>query len=377
MDDCWQAKGLSMSGTICARFEKRRDNSGGFLLDVDLMLPGHGVTALFGPSGSGKTTVLRCIAGLERSAIAYLEINGEVWQDSARGYFLPTHRRPLGYVFQEASLFAHLSVKRNLEYGLRRSDQRAGRAVWQQTMEMLGIGHLLARMPAMLSGGERQRVAIARALLTSPKLLLMDEPLAALDQARKMEILPHLERLRDELAIPLLYVSHQPDEVARLADHLVLLEQGRALACGPLPALLARLDLALAAADDAAAVLEVTVAQHDDHYQLMRLDFAGGQIFVPQRDIALGKRLRLQVHARDVSLALAVHEDSSILNRVQGTVVDVVQPSLTTHAAHALVLLDVGGSALLARITRRSCDQLRLFSGQRLWAQIKSVALLA
>jgi molybdate transport system ATP-binding protein len=366
--------GKDMSGGILARFDNGGEGAAGFRLGLDLQLPGHGVTALFGTSGSGKTTTLRCIAGLERASSAYLEVNGEVWQDSARGYFLPTHRRPLGYVFQEASLFAHLSVRRNLEYGLKRSDRAAGRAIWQQTIDMLGIGHLLARMPVMLSGGERQRVAIARALLTSPKLLLMDEPLAALDHARKLEILPHLERLRDELAIPVLYVSHQRDEVARLADHLVLLEQGRELASGPLPAMLARLDLAPAAADDAAAVIDTTVAQQDDHYQLMRLDFAGGQIFVPQRDLALGKPLRVQVQARDVSLALAAHEDSSILNRVEATVVEV---AAAAHAAHVVVRLDAGGTALLARITRRSCDQLGVLAGQRLWAQIKSVALLA
>lgn len=363
-----------MNSGIAARFDLEYPGQTGFRLEVDLALPGRGVTALFGRSGSGKTTVLRCIAGLERARSGYLAVNGEVWQDTERRLFLPTHRRALGYVFQEASLFAHLSVARNLEFGLKRCDVSGGRAVWQQTIDLLGIGHLLQRMPAKLSGGERQRVAIARALLTSPKLLLMDEPLAALDVARKQEILPYLERLHDELAIPLLYVSHQPDEVARLADHLVLFESGRALASGPLPELLARLDLPTAFADDAAAVIDVTVGQHDPHYHLMRLDFGGGVIFVPQREIALGKRLRLQVHARDVSLALTAHDDSSILNRVEATVADMVDAA---HPAHVLVRLDAGGSALLARITRRSCDQLGLAPGKRVWAQIKSVALLA
>lgn len=367
-----------MSAGIAARFIVEYPGQQGFRLEVDLALPGRGVTALFGPSGSGKTTILRCIAGLERATSGYLAVNGEAWQDADRRFFLPTHKRALGYVFQEASLFAHLSVARNLEYGLKRcggsGSKTEGRVLWQKTIDLLGIGRLLQRMPGKLSGGERQRVAIARALLTSPKLLLMDEPLAALDVARKQEILPYLERLHDELAIPLLYVSHQPDEVARLADYLVLLEDGRALASGPLPELLARLDLPTAFTEDAATMIDATVGQHDPHYHLMRLDFGGGVIFVPQREIAIGKRLRLQVHARDVSLALVAHEDSSILNRVAATVTDMADAA---HPAHVLVRLDAGGTALLARITRRSCDQLRLAPGKAVWAQIKSVALLA
>ncbi len=363
-----------MNSGIAACFTIEYPGQAGFRLEVDLALPGRGVSALFGQSGSGKTTVLRCIAGLERASSGYLAVNGEVWQDADRRLFLPTHKRALGYVFQEASLFSHLSVARNLEYGLKRYDVAGGRASWQQTIDLLGIGHLLQRMPARLSGGERQRVAIARALLTSPKLLLMDEPLAALDVARKQEILPYLERLHDQLAIPILYVSHQPDEVARLADHLVLLESGRVLASGPLPELLARLDLPTAFADDAAVVIAATVGQHEPRYHLMRLDFGGGVIFVPRREIAIGKRLRLQVHARDVSLALAAHDDSSILNRVEVTVVEMVDAA---HPAHVLVRLDAGGTALLARITRRSRDQLELAPGKQVWAQIKSVALLA
>ena len=360
-----------MSRNIHARFRLDR---GDFSLDIDLILPGRGITALFGPSGSGKTTCLRAMAGLERAPGGLFTIDGEVWQDEQRGVFVPTHRRALGYVFQEASLFAHLSVRRNMEFGQKRvatADQYFDLA---SVADLLGIAGLLERMPASLSGGERQRVAIARALLAAPRLLLMDEPLAALDQKRKQEILPYLERLHDELAIPVIYVSHSPDEVARLADHLVLLEGGRALASGPLPELLARLDLPTAFAEDAGAVIDATVGQHDERYHLMRLDFGGGAIFVPQREIAIGKRLRLQVHARDVSLALAAHEDSSILNRVAATVVEMVDAA---HPAHVLVRLDAGGTALLARITRRSRDQLGLVPGKPVWAQIKAVALLA
>jgi molybdate transport system ATP-binding protein len=211
----------------------------GFTLDVDLDLPSHGVTALFGHSGSGKTTLLRAIAGLERVPGGYLAVNGEVWQDDEQGIFLPTHQRPLGYVFQEASLFAHLNVRRNLEYGLKRVPEQQRRVSLDKAIELLGIGHLQERMPNALSGGERQRVGIARALAVSPQLLLMDEPLAALDLKRKGEILPYLERLHDELDIPVLYVSHSPDEVARLADHLVLMENGQVLASGALTETLA------------------------------------------------------------------------------------------------------------------------------------------
>ncbi|WP_323156302.1 molybdenum ABC transporter ATP-binding protein, partial [Pseudomonas oryzihabitans] len=210
--------------SLTARFELSHP---GFALDVDLALPGSGVTALFGPSGSGKTSCLRCVAGLEHGARGRLVVAGETWQDSERGLFLPPHRRALGYVFQDANLFEHLDVRRNLLFGWKRVAPGERRLALEQVVELLGIAGLLTRMPARLSGGERQRVGIARALLTSPRLLLMDEPLAALDAERKAEILPYLERLTRELALPILYVSHAPDEVARLADHLVLLEQGR------------------------------------------------------------------------------------------------------------------------------------------------------
>ena len=212
---------MSSVDGIRARF--RLDYSG-FSLDVDLDLPGRGVTALFGPSGSGKTTLLRAIAGLEHAPGGALAVNGDVWQDTVR--FVPTHKRSLGYVFQEASLFPHLSVQGNLQYGQKRVPVAQRRVSLDQAIALLDIGHLLDRKPARLSGGERQRIGIARALATSPRLLLMDEPLAALDHARKQEILPYLERLHDELDIPVLYVSHAPDEVARLADHIVGVARG-------------------------------------------------------------------------------------------------------------------------------------------------------
>jgi molybdate transport system ATP-binding protein len=344
----------------------------GFALDVDLTLPGRGVTALFGPSGSGKTTCLRCVAGLERAPEGRLEINGELWQDSAAGIFVPTYQRALGYVFQEASLFAHLSVRRNLEFGLRRVGGVAP-ASWTQAVDLLGIGPLLERMPDRLSGGERQRVGVARALLTRPRLLLMDEPLAALDPQRKRELLPYFERLHDELDIPVLYVSHSPDEVARLADHVVLLDQGRVIAQGPLAETLTRLDLPTAFTEDAGAVIDAAVGEHDERYHLTRLDFRGGSVLVTRRPEPVGHRVRFRVHARDVSLAVERLEGSSITNLLP---VQVTAIADADTPAHVRVRLDADGTVLLARITRRSCDQLGVTVGRRMWAQIKTVALL-
>ncbi|MDR1936034.1 MAG: molybdenum ABC transporter ATP-binding protein [Candidatus Accumulibacter sp.] len=345
-----------------------------FSLDVDLRLPGKGVTALFGHSGCGKTTLLRCVAGLNHAPTGRLTVAGEIWQDEAQGIFLPTHKRPLGLVFQEASLFPHLSVRKNLEYGMKRSGNQAGEG-FDASIALLGIRPLLERAPERLSGGERQRVAVARALLTRPRLLLMDEPLAALDLKRKLEILPYLEKLREELDIPVLYVSHAPDEVARLADHLVLLENGRAVASGPLMATLARADLpSTFADDDAGVVLETTVAAHETD-GLTRLEFPGGQLYVSYRDKRPGSRLRCRIHASDVSLALAAHGDSSILNTLPATVRTVVPTQTPGHVLAQLALRD--GTLLLARITERSRVSLGIAPGLSVVAQVKSVAILA
>jgi len=351
-------------------------NYSGFALDVDLHLPGRGVTALYGPSGSGKTTCLRCIAGLEPAENGFIQINDEVWQDSDKKIFVPPHKRALGYVFQEASLFPHLSVLANLEFGLKRIPKLQRRVDMAHATELLGIGHLLDRHPQHLSGGERQRIGIARALLTSPKLLLMDEPLAALDSQRKNEILPYLQRLHDELEIPVLYVSHSQDEVARLADHLVLLSDGKALANGPIGETLARLDLPLALGDDAGVVVEGHVSAYDPHYQLLTLQLPGTDlsIRVAHAPMSQGQALRCKVQARDVSLSLQSVEQSSILNRLPVTVVSEIGAD---NAAHVLIRLNAAGTPLLARITRYSRDQLGVHPGQQLWAQIKAVAVLA
>ncbi len=363
----------------------------GFTLDVDLNLPARGVTALFGHSGSGKTTLLRCIAGLERAPVGRLTVNGEVWQaDGPAGpgpfgglgsgavhgkpgsHWLPTHQRPLGYVFQEASLFPHLSVLGNLRYGMRRVPA-ASPASLDQAIELLGIAHLLDRKPDRLSGGERSRVGIARALAVSPRLLLMDEPLAALDLKRKQEILPYLERLHDELDMPVLYVSHSPDEVARLADHLVALDGGRVRASGPLAQTLANVDVPIRLGDDAGAILQATVAETQPEWHLVRVAFAGGSLWTRDLGLPVGRPVRVRVLARDVSLATEPPGVTSIQNVLQGRVDAIADDE---HPGLALVRVQVGGSMLLSRLTKRSAALLKVVPGQAVWLQVKSVALM-
>ena len=345
---------------------------GSFALDAAFNAPATGVTALFGPSGSGKTTLLRCIAGLERAA-GSLNVNGETWQDGTT--FVPTHKRPLGYVFQEASLFPHLSVHANLEYGLKRTPISERKVPLEQVVEWLGLGHLIKRRdPAKLSGGERQRVAIGRALLTSPRILLMDEPLSALDSTSKQEILTYLERLHGELDIPVFYVSHAMDEVARLADHLVLLDKGKIIASGALNETLARLDLPIAHFEDASAVIVAAVAQHDEPYHLTRVDFTGGSLWVGKVDQPFGTRVRARVLARDVSIAMQQPYGSSITNILNARIAEVRDEG----PDRVSLQLVVGGKhLLLSRITRRSRDQLGLAVGMEVFAQVKSVALIA
>lgn len=362
---------MTDDGRIRAHFLVQR---AGFRLDVDLDLPARGVSALFGHSGSGKTSCLRCFAGLERPQQGYLQVAGELWQDSAQGFFLPAHRRAIGYVFQDANLFPHLNVRRNLEYGQKRIPTAQRKVALDQALELLGIGHLLERMPSALSGGERQRVGIARALVTSPRLLLMDEPLASLDFKRKQEVLPYLQRLHEELDIPLLYVSHAPDEVARLADHLVLLDEGQVRASGPLKETLLRADLPFASDDDAEAVIDGRVSAHDPVYQLLSLALPGSeaQLRLPHAPLPPGAQVRVKIKARDVSLSRRPAEDSSLLNLLPVTV-----ESWQPLAAQVLLTLRLGEQRLLARITRYSFDQLAISNGQTFWAQVKSVSLLA
>lgn len=343
-----------------------------FTLDVSLALPGRGVTAIFGPSGSGKTTLLRCIAGLARASQVYLCVNGEVWQDDSCALFRPVHQRSLGYVFQEASLFAHLSVQGNLDYGLRRVPPSGRRVSLGEAVKLLGIGTLLQRQPETLSGGERQRVAIARSLVTSPKLLLMDEPLASLDGQRKADILPYLERLQRALDIPVLYVSHAPDEVARLASHMVLMDKGRVSAAGPTQSLMTRLDLSLAHGDSAAAVIEATVQAVEPHWQMSQLSFAGGVLNVVAANLVVGQQVRVRIQARDVSVTLAQQGGTSVQNIVPVTVTGMSPDS----PGQVMLQLDAAGNVLLARLTAKSVAGLSLELGSRVFAQVKGIAVL-
>jgi molybdate transport system ATP-binding protein len=363
----------------------------GFTLDVDLSIPGQGITALFGHSGSGKTTLLRCIAGLERAQQGRLIVNGETWQDD--NTFLPTHKRPLGYVFQEASLFPHLTAMGNLEYAIKRAHRHTGtfnrhagdgrdsvkehntaneRNAFNEAVGLLGISHLLSRRPNQLSGGERQRVAIARALLIKPRLLLMDEPLASLDLARKQEIMPYLETLHRELTIPILYVSHSADEVARLADHLVAMDQGKVTTSGPLGETLANVDSPLALGADTGVVWEARVEEIDSHWHLARASFGGGDLWLRDSGLKVGQEIRVRILANDVSLALQRHGDSSILNLLAGTVVELA----ASGDGSVVVKVDVERAALLARLTERSVAHLGLGVGTKVWGQVKSVALV-
>lgn len=344
----------------------------GFDLDVGLRLPGSGVTVLFGPSGCGKTTVLRCLAGLAR-ANGSVHVNGASWQDDSKRLFKPVHERPIGYVFQEASLFPHLSVKGNLEYGLKRIPLALRRISLGDAAALLGIEHLLHRPTDGLSGGERQRVAIARALLTSPSLLLMDEPLSALDPARKAEILPYLERLNHEVGLPMVYVTHALDEAARLADHLVLMREGRVQADGPAADILSRADLPLSQLDDAAAVLLATVHEHHPAYGQSCLDIGGQRLWVGLSAAPIGAAVRARVLARDVSIALTHAQDSSIAN-ILPTVIESIWEGRADTVTVQLRL--ASGACLLARLTRRSRELLQLRVGMQVYAQVKGVALM-
>ncbi|MBR0652762.1 molybdenum ABC transporter ATP-binding protein [Roseomonas terrae] len=348
---------------------KHRFGRDGFALDVAFDAPETGVTALFGPSGCGKTSVLAAVAGLLRPQEGRIAIGGDVVLDTARRIALAPERRRCAVVFQDARLFPHLSVETNLRYGLRRAPRSAEGPGFDEVVALLGIAHLLGRRPAGLSGGERQRVALGRALLARPRLLLMDEPLAALDAARRAEVLPFLARLRDVARLPILYVTHALDEVDALADHLVLMDRGRVLADGPVAALAARTDLPLAARRDAGVLLDCTVGEAPAD-ALTRLDFPGGALLTILRPGPPGTRLRVRVRARDVAVAVSEPQGLSTRNVLRGTLTD-IQPA--GEGQEVFVRLAIGPSELLARITRDSVQRLQLHTGMVVWALVKAV----
>ncbi len=330
-----------------------------------------GLTALFGHSGSGKTTLVRAIAGLLKPQQARIAVGDQVLVDTAAGIFVPTHRRRIGYVFQEPRLFPHLTVRQNLRYGRWFAPARGDGSDDARLVEMLDIEPLLTRHPGSLSGGERQRVAIGRALLCEPQLLLMDEPLSQIDAARKAEILPYIERLRDELKIPIVYVSHALDEVVRLAGHLVCIADGQLLADGPTAQVLTRTDLPMfARRPDAGAVVAARVLAHDPQYRLTRLACAAGELWVPQLEHAPGDDVNVWVRAQDVTLALQAPQEISALNVLIGTITSIGRADDST----AMVALDCNGLSLLARVTHLSAERLQLRPGLSVHALVKSVS---
>ena len=351
-----------------------------FELDLDLQLPGLGITAIFGPSGSGKTTLLRAVAGLEKNQVGRIQIGSQVWQDTQQGIDLPTWQRPLGYVFQESSLLPHLNVTDNLNFGLKRAEKSSGNAqsdaamALKASIELLGIGSLLQRMPDQLSGGERQRVAIARAIAMKPKLLLMDEPLASLDAARRQEIFPWLTKLRDELKMPMLYVTHSTEEVTRLADHLVVLDQGQVKAQGPVGSVLTQVVNPVVVGEDAGALIEGCIGAVDTQWHLSRVDFEGGCVWMRNAGLPVGKAVRIRILARDVSLATSEPQNTSIQNQLRGHIQSITPD---VHPSQVMVVLKCGAEEVLARVTKRAVDELSLQVGQPVWAQVKSVALVA
>jgi len=354
--------------TISARFRHR---FGSFELDVDFTAPGRGVTALVGPSGCGKTTLLRAIAGLDHLDGGYLRVGDDIWQDQQT--FVPVHQRAVGYVFQDANLFSHLSVRGNLEYGWKRTPAFRRTVAFADAVKLLGLDELVERGVDGLSGGEKQRVALARTLLCGPRLLLLDEPLASLDAGSKHEILPFLASIPRELELPVLYVSHDADEVARLADHLACFEDGRIAAIGGVSEMLTRLDLPLSRGPDAEALIVADVVGYDPVDRISEVRFSGGILLVTGACPEMGSRVRLRIKARDVSLTLEPPTGSSILNVVPAIVREIASGS----DARDLVRLDCDGTPLLALVSRRSVRGLGLGVDSRIHAQVKSVAVLS
>lgn len=343
---------------------------GEFSLDVAFETEDRGITALFGRSGAGKTTLVNMLAGLLCPDSGVLRIGGQILFDSAARINIKPERRRVGYVFQEGRLFPHLSVKSNLYYGRRFAPKGEHYVDGEQIIELLGLGNLLSRRPATLSGGEKQRVAIGRALLSEPHLLLMDEPLAALDAARKSEIMRHIERLRDEVGVPIIYVSHSLDEVTRLADHMVVLADGGVIAIGSAVDIMSRPDLSPhTGRHEAGALIETRVDGHDS-FGLTALAFPGGVLRVSGLDLPDGTAVRARIRARDVAIATAPPHDLSILNVFEGRVVEMI----ANGPAAMDLQLDIGVK-LWARITARSAHELGLVPGRQVYALIKSVAI--
>lgn len=342
----------------------------GFKLEAKFTIPDKGITVVFGPSGSGKTTLLRAIAGLEKSDTGFLKVGDSIWQSDHN--FVPTHKRQIGYVFQDAALFDHLNVEGNLDYVIKRKTGLTEDFI-DSIYTLLDIKPLINRSTVQLSGGEKQRVAIARALLTNPKILLLDEPLSALDLKRKNEILPYLDSLHSQLEIPILYVTHSQDETSRLADHLMLIEDGKIIGNGPINEMLTRFDLPLSHSGDAISIFDARVMSRDTDFNLMHLEFKGGQFIVPDNKLPIESLVRIRVAARDVSITKKKQTDTSILNIFPA----VVEEMVPEGNAQMMVRLTLNGVTLLACLTRKSASSLKLDQGLSVFIQVKSVAILS
>lgn len=354
--------------------------STGFTLSANIHIPGTGITAIFGRSGSGKTTIIQMVAGTLKPDTGHITVGDEIFVDTARGIDLPIEKRHVGYVFQDSRLFPHMSVESNLRYGLRRARGRKEIIDLPSVVELLGIGHLLKRRPHTLSGGEKQRVAIGRALLSQPRLLLMDEPLASLDEMRKREILPYLERLRDDLRLPILYVSHSIEEVVRLSDTMAAVHEGKVVASGPLGEVFTRPEaLPVLGRFDVGSVFDCHVSTHAPELFLSTITFPEGQLRVPMVDLPEGAPVRARIRARDVAISLSRPDGVSITNHLHGTItglrreegpyvnveITLPRPDETAEKARSLHAL----------ITAESAERLALKEGMPIWAMIKAVAV--
>jgi molybdate transport system ATP-binding protein len=356
---------MSSARNIQLRYAVERKD---FKLNVMADIPLQGVTGIYGPSGAGKTTLLRCIAGLEDATLGELSVGDERWQGD--GVVLPVHEREIGYVFQEPRLFSHLRVRENIQYGIHRRRSDSGPEL-DSVVNLLGLGQLLQRWPHELSGGEAQRVAIARALLRAPKFVLMDEPLASLDAARKNEILPFLDRLHAESSTPIIYVSHNIEEICRLCDHLIVLDAGQVVASGELQSVLVRLDIPAVAGEEAGSIIAGTIAEYDAKYDLTAISCSAGQLWLPGNLGTITQKLRLRIRANDISLNRDRPTRSSILNLLEVVIEDIQD----TPGPTQLVRIVAGQERLIARITRRSREELNLQLGDTVIAQVKAAAV--
>jgi len=358
---------MNGSGTLNIQL---RDQLGAFRLDVNTQLPSDGITAVFGPSGCGKSTLLRCLSGLHQ-AEGHLHFRGQCWQNNS--FFLAPHKRPVAMVFQDNQLFPHRTVEDNIDYGFKRSRASEHAITPEQCIQWFGIKPLLKRYPGQLSGGEKQRVALARAMACNPELLVMDEALSALDQQSKRAILDVVLNLPSSLGMPIIYVSHVIEEVARIADYLAIMKSGQIVAHGPLQEVLADPDLELAQRDDAGVVIEARVLPCDSAHHLQKARFDGGELWFADLGAQVGDTLRLRLLARDISVSLTEHVDQSILNILPARV-EAIRPG--SHPATCMLRLNVGNSSVLSRLTKASVERLGIHEGQNLWVQIKSVAVI-